>query len=78
MTVEDVVAEHQRHALAAHESLADEEGLGQAFGTRLLGIGQREAHCAPSPSNRSNSGRSSGVEISRMSRIPASIRVESG
>lgn len=43
VAVEDVVAEHQRARLAGDEVLADGEGLGQAVGARLLGVGQVHA-----------------------------------
>lgn len=40
--VEDVVAQDEADAVLAHKLLADDEGLGQSVGTRLLGIA--EAH----------------------------------
>ena len=43
VAVEDVVAEHQRARLAGDEVLADGEGLGQAVGARLLGVGEVDA-----------------------------------
>lgn len=43
VAVEDVVAEHQGARLAGDELLADGEGLGQAVGARLLGVGQVHA-----------------------------------
>ena len=43
VAVEDVVAEHQRARLAIDELLADGEGLRQAVGARLLGVGQVHA-----------------------------------
>ena len=43
VAVEDVVAEHERARLAGDEVLADGEGLGQAVGARLLGVGQVHA-----------------------------------
>ena len=43
VAVEDVVAEHQRARLAGDEPLADGEGLGQAVGARLLGVGEVHA-----------------------------------
>lgn len=43
VAVEDVVAEHQRARLAGDELLADGEGLRQAVGARLLGVGQVHA-----------------------------------
>ena len=43
VAVEDVVAEHEGARLAVDELLADGEGLGQAVGARLLGVGQVHA-----------------------------------
>ena len=43
VAVEDVVAEHQGARLAGDEVLADGEGLRQAVGARLLGVGQVHA-----------------------------------
>lgn len=43
VAVEDVVAEHQCARLAGDEVLADREGLGQAVGARLLGVGEVDA-----------------------------------
>ena len=43
VAVEDVVAEHQRARLAGDEVLADSEGLRQAVGARLLGVGEVHA-----------------------------------
>lgn len=43
VAVEDVVAEHQGARLAGDELLADGEGLGQAVGARLLGVGEVDA-----------------------------------
>ena len=43
VAVEDVVAEHERARLAGDELLADGEGLGQAVGARLLGVGEVHA-----------------------------------
>ena len=43
VAVEDVVAEHQGARLAGDEILADREGLRQAVGARLLGVGQVHA-----------------------------------
>ena len=43
VAVEDVVAEHQCARLAGDELLADGEGLGQAVGAGLLGVGQVHA-----------------------------------
>lgn len=43
VAVEDVVAQHQRARLSVDELLADGEGLRQAVGARLLGVGQVHA-----------------------------------
>ena len=43
VAVEDVVAEHEGARLAGDEVLADREGLRQAVGARLLGVGQVHA-----------------------------------
>lgn len=43
VAVEDVVAEHERTRLAVDELLGDGEGLRQAVGARLLGVGQVHA-----------------------------------
>lgn len=43
VSVEDVVAQHQGARLAGDEVLADGEGLRQAVGARLLGVGQVHA-----------------------------------
>lgn len=43
VAVEDVVAEHEGARLTVNELLADGEGLGQAVGARLLGVGQVHA-----------------------------------
>lgn len=43
VAVEDVVAEHEGARLAVNEVLADGEGLGEAIGARLLGVGEVHA-----------------------------------
>ena len=43
VAVEDVVAQHERAGLAADELLADGEGLRQAVGAGLLGVGEVHA-----------------------------------
>ena len=47
VAVEDVVAEDERAGLAAGEPLADDEGLGQAVGAGLDGVGQVHAVVRP-------------------------------
>ena len=46
MAVEDVVAERQRHAVAADELAADDECLREAAGMRLGRVGQLQAELA--------------------------------
>ena len=43
VAVEDVVAQHQRDGVPADEGRADEEGLGEAPGAGLLGVGELES-----------------------------------
>ena len=43
VAVEDVVAQHERAGLTVDEVLADGEGLRQAVGARLLGVGEVHA-----------------------------------
>jgi hypothetical protein len=43
VAVEDVVTQHQRHGVITNEILADDEGLGQALGPRLHGVGEHDA-----------------------------------
>ena len=43
VAVEDVVAEHQGARLTGDEVFSDSEGLGQAVGARLLGVGEVDA-----------------------------------
>ena len=78
VAVEDVVAEDQSDAVVADEVAADDEGLGQSRGLGLRGVGEVEAQLRAVAEQRSNSGRSCGVEMIRMSRMPASISVDSG
>jgi hypothetical protein len=77
MAVEDVVAEDEAAGVTGQEVLADEEGLGEAVRAGLYGIGEVDAPL-PSPSSCSKRGVSSGVEMMSTSRIPASMRTESG
>jgi len=46
LAVEDVVAQDQADIAVADKLLADDEGLGQALGPGLLGIGERDAEAA--------------------------------
>ena len=43
VAVEDVVAEHERARVARDEPLSDDEGLGEAVGRGLDGVGERDA-----------------------------------
>ena len=49
VAVEDVVAEHQRARLTVNEILADGEGLRQAVGARLRGVGEVHAVARAGP-----------------------------
>ena len=78
LAVEDVVAQDQRRRRSADELAADDEGLGQALGLGLNGVADRDAQPAAVAQSRSKPPMSCGVEISRMSRMPASISIDSG
>ena len=58
--------------------LADEEGLGETVGARLLGVGEVDAEPGAVAEQPDEASASWGVVITRMSRIPASISVEIG
>ena len=77
--VEDVVAEDERDRVVADEVGADEERLGQAVGAGLHGVRELDA---PRASRRRaaarTASRSSGVVMTRISRMPAIISVDSG
>jgi hypothetical protein len=76
--MEDVVSQHQRARAAADELAPDDEGLRQALGPRLHRVRNLDAPVAPVPRSSRNRGVSCGVEITRISRMPASISVVSG
>jgi hypothetical protein len=78
VAVEDVVAEHERDGLAGDELFADEEGLGEPSGFGCTAYSRLMPNCEPSPSSRWNAGWSSGVVMTRTSRMPASMSVVSG
>ena len=75
---EDVVAERQRHVVAAHEVPPEDERLRQPIGAGLHRVLDRSPRCWPSRSSRLNPSWSSGVVMTRISRMPASISVDSG
>ena len=78
MAVEDVVAQDQADGLAADEVAADEEGVGQAARIGLLDIGELQPPLAAVPQQGPKAGSASGVLMTRISRMPASISIESG
>ena len=79
VAVEDVVAEHEGRVVVADEVGADDEGLSETVRAGLDGVLQVDAPAAmPSPSSCSKRGVSCGVEMIRMSRMPASSSVVSG
>jgi hypothetical protein len=78
VAVEDVVAQHQGGGRVADEIGADDEGLGQAV---RAGLARRSPGSAPTAAVAEQlleAGRVLGVEMIRMSRMPASISVVSG
>jgi len=78
LAVEDVAAQHQGDRVVADVVGADDERPRQTVRRGLLGVGDRQTHSLPSPSNRRKPALSSGVVITRISRIPASISTDSG
>ena len=76
--VEDVVAENQRHGVRADELAADQERLGQAFRPRLDGVADGNAQPPAVVQEPLEAPMSSGVEIKRMSRMPANMSVDNG
>ena len=80
VSVENVVAETPaRSRTGADEFVANQKCLRDAFGLRLHRVLKMDAEAdAITEQVARNRGRSSGVEMIRMSRMPASISVESG
>ena len=78
VAVEDVVAEHEGARLAGDELLADGERLRQAVGARLLGVGQVHAVARAVPEQALEVGEVGRRGDDQESRMPASMRVDSG
>lgn len=75
---EDVVSQNEGTAVARDESLANDERLRKPVRRRLDGIGKRNAKLGPVSKKILERGKSSGVDIRRMSRIPAIMSTLSG
>ena len=60
VAVEDVVAQHQGAGIAVDEVLADDEGLRQAVGAGLFGVGQLDAVLGAVAQKRLESGQVGG------------------
>ena len=78
LAIENVVAQDQCDRVVADEVAANDERLGKAFGLGLLGVREVQAPLRSIAQQSLKPGRSWGVEINRISRIPASINVDSG
>ena len=78
LAMEDVVAEDQRDAILADELAPDEESLRDAFRLGLHRVFEPQAPALAVAEQRLEARRVLRVEISRMSRMPASISVDSG
>jgi hypothetical protein len=78
VTVEDVVAEDQRRRRSGDEIGADDIGLGEPLRPRLLRIGQGQAPARSVAEQVAEPSKSCGVEMIRISRIPASMSVDNG
>jgi len=78
VAVKYVVPEDQAHLVPADELPPDEKRLREAFGTRLLGVGDPDPPLRTVPHEIPEPGQVDRVEIRRMSRMPESIRTERG
>ena len=76
--VENVVAKDERHLVVADEFLTENKGLGESIGDFLLHVGEGAAPLAAVAKQALEPGRSWGVEMIRMSRIPLIISVDKG
>jgi len=78
-SVEDIVAENEADVVLPDEFFADDEGLCEAIGARLNGVGEIDTELR-AVAKQAEEGRlvSSGVVMMRMSRIPASMRTLTG
>ncbi len=76
--VENVVAQHKCHRICPDVLGADHERLGQAFGLGLGGIAQVHPEGRAVTQQALERRRIDRVVITRMSRMPAMIRVDSG
>src|SRR5579875_1492706 len=74
----EIVAQSKRASLAGNPLAPDQKCLGDAFGARLLGVSKAHAESLPVAQQAAELRQISGVEITRMSWIPASMSVESG
>ena len=75
--VKDVVAEHQRAAVGADELAADQERLREPSGAGCTAY-ESAARTATVAEQPLEAVLSCGVVMTRMSRMPASISVDSG
>jgi hypothetical protein len=79
VAVEEVVAEDKGGGFVADELGADVEGLGEALRARLFGVLERRPELgAVAEEAAERAAGPCGVEMIRISRIPASISTESG
>ena len=78
VSVENIVAEDHGARVIADEILSDQKRLRQTVRMRLHRVGQPDAELSSVAEQGSKRGVSSGVEMMRMSRMPASMSVESG
>jgi hypothetical protein len=76
--IEDVVAEDQRDRGRADEIGPDDEGIGEAARRLLCSIGETHADFGPITEQALEQRLVCGVEMMRMSRMPAAISVDSG
>ena len=76
--LEDVVPEYEAYGIVADKFLADQERLREPVGRRLFGIREMYPHNRIRRPAAAGKRAGLGVEITRISRIPASIKTDSG
>lgn len=78
VAVEDVAPQDQRAGLSGDELLADEEGPHQPVRRWLLHVGEADPELQAIPEQSLEVGQVRGIEIIRMSRMPAIMSTDIG
>jgi hypothetical protein len=78
VAIEEIVTQHEAGGIAADELPPNEEASGEPLRGGLLAITERESPVGSVAQSRRKAGKSWGVPMIRISRIPDSISVEIG